>query len=336
MNANTGAPMQGASVFAQNTTIGTATNEEGIFQLTLPNGGYDLIVTYTGFVTSSKRVTAADADNRNLIFVMNEKNNDLEDLIIVASNEVKDGLEKYGDFFRENFLGQTVNSRNCKILNEEVLKFYYYKKSNRLKVLAPEPLEIENKALGYTIKYSLDSFVHQYNDNVSIYTGYPLYEEMQTEDSVLLVQWSEARNDAYKGSTLHFMRSVYNKSLKNQGFEIQQLYTVNGDDKMKPLPFEYAALHYKKDSATLTVQVRPDFPRLGVIYKAEKPTAAYLSKFPKEPSLFQFSVLGFTTREPMVIEQNGYYYDQFDLVTSGYWGWEKVADALPYDYKPKK
>ncbi len=37
-------PLQGASVFAQNTTLGTATDVNGNFKLQLPNGGYDLIV----------------------------------------------------------------------------------------------------------------------------------------------------------------------------------------------------------------------------------------------------------------------------------------------------
>ena len=38
----------GASVFAQNTTTGTITNSEGKFSLSLKQGGYDLIISYTG------------------------------------------------------------------------------------------------------------------------------------------------------------------------------------------------------------------------------------------------------------------------------------------------
>ncbi len=34
----------------------------------------------------------------------------------------------------------------------------------------------------------------------------------------------------------------------------------------------------------------------------------------------------------MGIEQNGYYFDQNDLVVNAYWSWEKVADLLPYNY----
>ena len=44
-------------------------------------------------------------------------------------------------------------------------------------------------------------------------------------------------------------------------------------------------------------------------------------------------MLIFKPSEPLIIEQNGYFYDQNNLSISGYWAWEKVADQLPYDYK---
>jgi hypothetical protein len=142
----------------------------------------------------------------------------MEDVVVKASNEVKDGWEKYGNFFVDNFIGKTDNSKACTITNPEVLKFYFYKKRNRLKVLASEPLQIVNMALGYKIKYALDSFVHEYGTEPGIYTGYPLFEEMAAVDSVQLSNWQENRLKAYNGSILHFMRSVYNKTLAEEGF----------------------------------------------------------------------------------------------------------------------
>ena len=103
-----------------------------------------------------------------------------------------------------------------------------------------------------------------------------------------------------------------------------------------PVGNTYSALHYEKDDSTLVVEIKPNLPRVGVIYKKEKPTASYLLKFPSEPKDFQFSILTFDPKETIVIEQNGYYYDQNDLIVSGYWGWEKVGDLLPYDYVPNE
>ena len=43
-------------------------------------------------------------------------------------------------------------------------------------------------------------------------------------------------------------------------------------------------------------------------------------------------MLSFLPNEPLDIEQNGFYFEQNDITITGYWGWEKVADMVPYDY----
>ncbi|MEO7766577.1 MAG: carboxypeptidase-like regulatory domain-containing protein, partial [Ferruginibacter sp.] len=143
----TRSPMQGASVFAQNTTTGTATDINGEFVLRLPNGGYGLVISFTGYETTSRRISTADADDKNIVIEIKRQENAMEDVVIKASNEVKDGWEKYGSFFLENFIGNSDNSKGCTITNKEVLKFYFYKRKNRLKVLATAPIEMENLSL---------------------------------------------------------------------------------------------------------------------------------------------------------------------------------------------
>jgi hypothetical protein len=236
--------MFGASVFAENTTIGTATATDGTFKLELPNGGYNLVVTFTGYQVETKRITTADAGNHDIVIEIKQKEKSLEDFVVKASAEVADGLEKYGEFFLENFIGKTGNSKSCTIKNKEVLKFYYYKRSNRLKILATAPLEIVNEALGYTIKYELDSFTHEYNTQVSLYSGYPLFQEMQPLNEEQRAKWNAARLLAYNGSILHFMRSLYNKKLKEDGFEIQFLITANEKEMSVPVKDFYGGTQH--------------------------------------------------------------------------------------------
>jgi len=327
-------PLQGASVFAQNTTIGTATDVEGNFKLSLPDGGYSLVITFTGYNTESKRISNADAHEGAVVYELSQKEKQMEEVSIVATSEVKDGWNKYGDFFLEKFIGQTTNSAFCSIKNKEAVKFYYSKKRNRLKVLATEPLLIENTALGYNIKYSLDSFTHEYNTQVSLYTGYPLFEEMMPADNNQLVKWMTARQESYKGSMLHFMRSLYNKTLQHEGFEVQFIVDVKEKETALPLKDFYAALNYSKDDSTQLVVVWPNQLRVGVIYSKEKPAQKYSGLFPDEPSGFQFSILSFLPQESIGIEQNGYYFEQNDISVSAYWTWDKMANQLPYNYIP--
>lgn len=334
VDAATKQPMSAASVFAENTTIGTATDADGNFKLVLPYGGYDLAVSFTGYQTTTRRITTADADDKNIVIELKQQQKEMADVVVKASYEVADGWEKYGSFFLDAFIGKTANSRQCSIQNKEVLKFYYYKRKNRLKVLATAPIEIVNESLGYKIHYSLDSFVHEYNTESSIYTGSPLFETMTPADESQAKTWEQNRQKAYKGSLLHFMRSLYQRRLKEEGFEIQ--FLVNQQDKETAIPVKdfYGGFNYSRDDSTQTVEVWPNQSNVALIYKAEEPDAAYREANPDQPAKFQLSVLSFTPRETIVIEQNGYYFEQADITINQYLSWEKVADMLPYDYHP--
>jgi hypothetical protein len=331
LNQLTGLPMAAASVFAQNTTLGTVTDDNGNFKLSLPQGGYDLIITFTGYRTETRRITTVDA-NENIIINLKEKEKELETVAILSTNEVMDGLAKYGSFFNEEFIGKTENSKRTAIQNPEVLHFFFSKKKNRLKITATEPLIIKNEGLGYNIKYTIDSFTHEYVSGTSTYTGSPLYEEMQG-DSTQRSIWLANRKAAYNGSLLHFMRSVYSKDLKAQQFEIQFIIQQNGKDNAIKLKDTYTAINYEKDDSTQTVEILPNQKDVGILFMGEKPSAAYLSDHPTEPKDFKFSMLSFRPNESIIIEQNGYFYDQNDISISGYWTWDKVGEQLPYDYK---
>src|SRR5687767_10648699 len=143
-------PLAGASVFCQNTTQGTATNKDGNFSMSLKPGGYDVIITFTGY--HSKLIPVNQhSGSTNLQIEMVKEEKSIEEVVIRSSNEVKNGWERYGDFFLENFIGGTLFAKQCVIENPQAVKFYYYRKADKLKILAEEPVVIRNHALGYNI-----------------------------------------------------------------------------------------------------------------------------------------------------------------------------------------
>lgn len=333
VNAESKVPLQGASVYAENTTLGTTSDQDGRFFLQLPNGGYNLVISYTGYNTQNLRVANSSTDPLHI--EMSLKDKAMQEVAIVSTNEVKNGWEKYGSFFTSDFIGQTANSKACTIKNPEVLKFYFSKRKNRLKVLATEPLMIDNSSLGYTIKYELDSFVHEYNSSMTVYTGNPLFQEMKSDDTLQIQKWHDARIKAYYGSLLHFMRSVYAKSLDEESFEIKFVVKINGLDSALKVDDFYEALRYKKDETNSTVLIEPKEPVVGVLYNAETPEQAYLLENKESPSEFQFSSIACKPGTTVRIEKNGFYYEQNDILISEYWEWNKMADMLPFDYWPE-
>jgi hypothetical protein len=151
-------PLEGASVFAQNTTKGTLTDKEGTFRLHLEKGGYEIVVSFTGYL--SKTINLEVTGDRTFNLQLEKGDKTLGEVIIKNTNEVPNGWEKYGGFFKDHFIGASANADSCELLNPQALKFLYFKRNDRLKVLAAEPLQIRNRALGYTLRYELDSFVH--------------------------------------------------------------------------------------------------------------------------------------------------------------------------------
>ena len=332
VDKNTKAPLAGASVFAQNTTIGEASDNEGNFSIRLPEGGYSLVTSFTGYETETIRINSS-VQNDSLLFELNPEEKSLEAVTISITTEVKDGWEKYGSFFRDNFIGQTNFAKQCVIKNPAVLHFYFSKKRNRLKVLAKEPLIVENFSLGYTLKFAIDSFTNDYDNKTNLFIGYPLFEEMKGTPQQQET-WKANRAIAYKGSLLQFMRSLYHRTLEQDGFELQFIVNNNGEDYPIRLGNFYGALNYQKDDSTQTVEFFPNQSEVALIYKNALPEKNYLDMDSTAKKNFQLSTLIFPKGESFFIDQNGYFYDQEDLVTNGYLGFKKIGDMLPYDYRP--
>jgi CarboxypepD_reg-like domain len=322
-----GAPLANASVFCQNTTTGTISNNEGQFSLRLSNGGYDLVLSYTGYETQVLRVSNSTKDS--LLVQMKEVNKSLGEVAVTGSALVADGWNKYGQFFLDNFIGVTANASKCTIENKDALNFYFYKKRNKLKVKAKEDIIITNLALGYKIRYQLDSFVNDYNTHISSYTGYPLFENL-TGTPEQQQTWSKNRYRTYIGSRLHFMRSWYDSTLKDEGFMVETL-NAPGSDKGTVLENPYDPVIYNLDSGTLDININGS---IRVTYTGQVPDRNYLiqNHFPLNSKV---EVSALEMPSGFSIEENGYFFEQSEITNMGYWAWKKIAELVPYDYNPE-
>jgi hypothetical protein len=329
-DAETKLPLEGASVFAQNTTIGTITNKEGSYRLSLNKGGYELIISYTGYTT--KIITVEANEDKRLNIELKQEDKSMSEVVIQSTNEVADGWQQYGDFFTKNFIGATPFSDSCFLLNPEVLKFYFYKRTNKLKVLATEPLKISNKSLGYNLNYALDSFVFYYKTEINSYRGTCLYTPMEgTADEQK--KWTENRNKTYFGSRLHFLRSYYDSTLKQEGFNVDML-SKSDNKKFNRLTDPYDTTYYLVNDATDDVELW--FPvKTSITYNKQKPEAAYLKQFglPMDVGV-QISYVDLL--DAILIKPNGFFLEQRSWINQGYWSWKNIADQLPYNYEPAR
>ena len=326
----TSLPLNGASVFAQNTTQGTISGEDGNFMIRLPNGGYDLVFSYTGYETKTLRISNSQLPGDSFVVALPQIDQSMEAVAIVLSNEVTDGWERFGQFFLDNFIGTTPNAAHCTILNPDSLHFYYTKnkKRHRLKVTSPEDIYVRNEALGYLVRYRLDSFSYDYNSNISQYTGYPFFIELDTTQEVK-DEWKKNRARTYLGSRLHFMSALYDSIVTQEGFTVEKMGANFKSVKGSVLGDLYDSTLYQADSNTVVINWDG---RYRISYKSVFPDPEFLKEF-KLPANTRSQVTLLDVNGGFAVERNGYFYEQYDVVNTGYWAWKKLAEALPYDYQ---
>lgn len=217
----------GAAIYLSGTKISTITNNEGKFSLgKLPAGNYDVLIQVVGYLPYSKSITISD---KNIYIDATIRAN------AVTLNEVvikpDPNRLRYLNLFKDFFIGQTPNSRECKILNSHVLRIDYNKQSKILSVGSDEFLIIENKALGYKIKYLLQNFEYDYSTRIVYFAGFPFFEEMKGSKS-RINKWNKKRNIAYYGSSQHFFQSLYQGTSETEGFVIHKLATIGNKNRL--------------------------------------------------------------------------------------------------------
>ncbi len=229
LGADNKEPIASANVYLSNSSVGTITNEKGQFTISpFPSGRYDLVVSCIGYVTQVITISSTQLPP-SLTVLLKPNVEELQEVIVEPYE--KNGWEKWGSFFIEHFIGTSAYASQCKLLNKDVIKFRFNKKANTLKAMAYEQLVVENEALGYVLKYDLTRFDFNFTTRVFLYQGYPLFQEMETKRNGVQRRWEKKREDAYYGSMMHFMRSLFQNKLIEQHFEVRKLIKISDAEK---------------------------------------------------------------------------------------------------------
>ncbi|OSY87212.1 hypothetical protein WH52_12165 [Tenacibaculum holothuriorum] len=217
-------PLEGASVYFNNTTIGSITNSKGEFELKISKGNYTLVVSFLGFKTKQFPINVEETP-LNLTIKLQEENDILNEVVIhktVYDEDWKYNLKR----FKQAFLGRTKLASTCKILNEKDLHFNFNRKTNTLTAIAKKTLIIKHNGLGYLITYDLIDFSIQ--KNRLFFSGYAQYKNLRKK---IKSKWKKNRLEAFNGSRMHFLRSLINKNIDKEGFLVNQFKRVPNPDR---------------------------------------------------------------------------------------------------------
>jgi hypothetical protein len=230
VNAESQKPVPAVSVYLSNTSLGTFSNEQGLFFLkNIPSGKFKLIATCVGFATWSAWVNTREWKD-SLVISLKPTTLELEGVEVIAPDP--NGWVKWGKLFRDIFLGTTPHSVDCHLDNPEVLRFRL-NADNTLTVSATKPIVIKNYWLGYRINYELEEFEYDFQTGVVHYQGYAFFSDLSLIHPAKAAKYQQERLKAYRGSLLHFMRAFYINQLEPEGFEIRSLTKIYNPEKRR-------------------------------------------------------------------------------------------------------
>lgn len=341
-------PINGATVFISGSKKMTASDRNGRFSFEgiLP-GNYTLSASMLGYSTPSHAL-AIHSQSLNVTFIMKVKP--------IALNEVKigtnDDWKRHYALFKDQFLGTSGNAKHCVILNPEVISFSSRKLGNshiELEADADDLLIIENKQLGYRIKYLLRTFNYNPKSSLTFYDGDSHFEEMKGTEKQKKT-WATNRLKAYQGSLMHFLRSVYARNALNEGFIANQMVKSSNvfDPKiyMKPDPVNFDTLLRPVDSSFvaftftgLHVAYDPKkASRLGARKSASETRTNEKQPANQEPELSPMDQAGKSSQlilhlEEAVIDERGSILTGYKtFLIRGNWANKRIGDQLPMEY----
>jgi len=350
-------PVAGVSVFLNNTTLGTKTATDGSFTISnIPNGQYTIIFSSIGYETATQLVMI-NKDIHLAAVSLSPKITELGEVVITAKHHHQPGRNLYLHTFIAEFLGQTKNARECTILNPNLIHFVYDEKTDRLTATTSDFLIIENKALGYRIKYLLLSFLNDPTWGRTSYTGVSLFQPMDSTAEQELV-WKKKRAETYRGSEMHFLRSCIASQTDAEGFTVwevtrtpsptrppdsllaEQMNTLSGYPKTNPDVVKLMKL-IKESPYVQTVANTP-----LTMYKYIKVTdkkGIYAFGYSQTIMVNYLNTSNGSNRcssfitfiDPYAYFDNkGIIFTPQSCLIEGFWGTKRIAELLPDDYQP--
>jgi hypothetical protein len=219
--------LQGASIYVPNSTRGTYSDFEGKFSLELPITTKEIVISFIGYTTIKTSIDLSDGKNLNKTIYLREIKNDLNEVVFIKQKQDKN-WERMFQVFKAHFIGNSEIAREAEILNPEDLILNEERITGKYKLTANanKPLQIKNKVTGYIINYELIQFNHiviGHNQIYTFYLGYPFFKDITKEEKLNQKRIEKKRLEAYLGSSMHFIRALYNDKLQEEGFNVREL-----------------------------------------------------------------------------------------------------------------
>jgi hypothetical protein len=287
-----------ASVYFNSMSKVAISNKDGYFELPLSNSNrVSVVVSAIGY---SSTTIAEHLPTQFLRVYIKPTAYDLNMITIKGPSGMS--REKKEKIFKKEFLGTSYSASKCTIENLSDIKLIYRKKTKILEAFCDKPVIIHNPVLGYKITYYIDKF--KVYEKITTIEGHYFFQDDTSSANKQKRQIVQRRLDAYLGSKMHFIRSLCNRNLSDEGFIVSD---KNGRS------FNADSIMVFRDSKKY-LKVRDG---ITILYE----------NISKKTDVTDHKSLS-------LISDNGFY-DPTTIIWKEYMALERVGDLLPYEYQPK-
>ncbi len=310
LDKETKTPVAYAAVYFDGTSVASYSDANGSFRLDIRNNtSMPLTISALGYYS----VTVNDFfPGKDILVYLEPKVFEMKDVSVNAKGNPNIRRENLA-IFRREFLGRTRNTKECEIINEDDIRFITSTNKDTLRAVCLKPLFIVNRGLGYKITYYLNKFIYIKSAYLNQLIGNSLFDE-DTISASERQKFEARRDDAYFGSKMHFIRSLWEDDLKPGGYII----------KNEKRQLSYSDL-VRNQLSTDTGQRKKN------IYYSEAIPVILSVEWKPGKAKNGFEIL----RNNIFFDKTGYYKGP-GIIWHGEMAKQGIADLLPYDYKPSE
>lgn len=325
-DADSGKPVASVSVYLSGTLNGSQTDSSGRYSFkTSLTGEFQLVASLVGFGRKVRTIVLNGADSLKIDFGIQQKEIDLGEIRVTASNyEWERDFNLLMDFLK----GEEQYARKLEIENKEVLNFERDKDGKWIHVSSEVPVILRNEELGYRVEMEIQEITFNPKHNNGTYKVLTSFSVLSDLAPDMFSSWRDNRRSVYRGSSLHFFRSLIQGTYKKEGFEV-----VRWGGEFREI----------KEPRQLSYYLPGNWDQIMEQYRiyqlADPPViVGYRMKFnmldevqnPENLTRIEYA----TNRPLFILKQDGSLLDPAYLNYSGKWAQERESLLLPANYTP--
>lgn len=336
-DAETGEPLPFCSVFVNNTTLATVTDLEGRYTLAgLEAAPLEIGFSFLGYTAQTRKITLKPGGTLTINLSMVPLAQEL------SEQEVKSSRDKTWERdlrkFQNLFLGTDEAAAQTSLLNPWVIDFPVPTEKGTFLARAEQPLEIENRYLGYKITFNLQEFV----DAPTAYriVGAARFEFLPAESAAQQALWEKNRATIYQRSPMNLFRALLKGTQEREGF---YLYgdKAGGSASMNLRTDIFAnelgksVVPYKADPLVI-----PSSPPGDYLLQLKGRIEIHYQKGFSQANTYRdapYPISWLEVKNGQVrVRENGMVLNPEDLVFSGDMDRKRISNLLPLDYDAVK